>query len=277
MSQCVTLKLIEIAFTKTAVAYHVCRLQISMPATLRGKGEKRCPPARSYRQTSLPDVWRSVEQERSTVGSAGPYWDETAVAAGAGTSNACSAFPALAAPLPSATDAEKFHMKLEEHRSRYFPGIAAFTEQQYRSIKAGCEMIRQDLLIVMPTGGGKSVIFQCAALQCRGVTVVISPLLSLMDDQLSSLAALESKVGCWTGRLGRKLRRQLEDDLAKTTLQGGPATKLLYMAPESAMGERGDALLHVLAKNRMLARLVVDEAHCVGRVPSLCAYRLPPE
>jgi ATP-dependent DNA helicase RecQ len=112
----------------------------------------------------------------------------------------------------------------------------------------------RDTLGVLPTGGGKSLCYQVPALVLPGLTVVISPLISLMKDQVDRLARqgvsatfLNSTLS--PGEISRRLRRTMSGEL-----------KLLYVAPERF--EAGD-LLHVLHRSR-LSLLAVDEAHCIS-------------
>jgi ATP-dependent DNA helicase RecQ len=111
-----------------------------------------------------------------------------------------------------------------------------------------------DLLAVMPTGSGKSLCFQLPALALPGLTLVVSPLISLMKDQVDELvrrgiaaAALHS------GQTGEERR-----DILKRAHAGG--LKLLYVAPERFASDHFLSSLH----SWPVARFVVDEAHCVS-------------
>ena len=113
----------------------------------------------------------------------------------------------------------------------------------------------QDVLTVMPTGGGKSLCFQLPALAREGVTLVISPLIALMRDQVRALRDAGVAAGALTSG---NTEEEIEEVFA--ALDDG-ALKLLYMAPER-LGREGTA--------RMLARvnvtlIAVDEAHCVSQ------------
>ena len=117
-----------------------------------------------------------------------------------------------------------------------------------------CVLRGEDVLTILPTGGGKSLCYQLPALLAeRGVTLVISPLIALMKDQLDSLpASLRARATTINSSLdGDELRQRLE--------QAG-AYRLLYAAPERL---RQPAFLHAI-RRAGLNRLVVDEAHCVS-------------
>lgn len=113
---------------------------------------------------------------------------------------------------------------------------------------------RRDALVVMPTGGGKSLCYQIPALMFEGLTVVVSPLISLMNDQLQQLrqngvAAVQLNSSLEAGEYRRNI------DLIKSA-----TAKLLYVAPESLLKEN---LLQLLASIRVDC-LAIDEAHCIS-------------
>ncbi|MBL4806038.1 MAG: DNA helicase RecQ [Rhodobacteraceae bacterium] len=130
--------------------------------------------------------------------------------------------------------------------SKFRPGQA----EVIAAIDAG-----RDVLTIMPTGGGKSLCFQLPALSRDGVTVVISPLIALMRDQVSSLQAAGVVAGALTSGNTEEETNAVFDQLEAGTL------KLLYMAPER---------LANMGTMNMLSRinvslLAVDEAHCVSQ------------
>ena len=113
----------------------------------------------------------------------------------------------------------------------------------------------EDVLAVLPTGGGKSMCYQLPAVLSPGVTVVVSPLIALMKDQLDSLPpAMRMVSEALTSELPPAAMRRALDDVASGRI------RLLYVAPERL---RSRALLHALRRARV-KRLVVDEAHCVS-------------
>ncbi len=113
---------------------------------------------------------------------------------------------------------------------------------------------RNDTLAIMPTGGGKSICYQIPALIFPGLTLVISPLISLMEDQVHQLKSL--------GIAAALLNSTLSSDEYQNTLQklNEGTIKLLYMAPETLMLERTQRLLSSLT----IDCLTIDEAHCIS-------------
>ena len=113
----------------------------------------------------------------------------------------------------------------------------------------------RDLVAVMPTGSGKSLCFQLPALLLEGTTVVVSPLIALMKDQVDGLRARGIAAAGIHSGLGAAERAAAESDLAAGRL------RLVYIAPERLAS---GAFRAVLARLR-IARLVVDEAHCISQ------------
>jgi RecQ family ATP-dependent DNA helicase len=112
-----------------------------------------------------------------------------------------------------------------------------------------------DLLLVMPTGAGKSLCYQLPALARGGTALVISPLIALMEDQAAKLAALGLKVARIHSGLDRTVARQACVDFLKGDLQ------FLFIAPERL---RVPGFVEMLAK-RQLALIAIDEAHCISQ------------
>jgi ATP-dependent DNA helicase RecQ len=111
-----------------------------------------------------------------------------------------------------------------------------------------------DALVLMPTGGGKSVCFQIPALMFDGVTIVISPLISLMKDQVEALKAN----GIAAEFLNSSLSAQEEKLIIERTLKG--TLKLLYISPERLSSAGFTELLSSLK----VSMFAVDEAHCIS-------------
>jgi len=134
---------------------------------------------------------------------------------------------------------------------RHF-GHAAFRDAQDELVRTVLD--GQDLLAVMPTGSGKSLGFQLPAILLRGVTLVVSPLISLMKDQVDELRARSMAAAALHSQTGADDRQAIWRGLREGAL------RLLYVAPERFASETFLALLAEIA----VARFVVDEAHCVS-------------
>ena len=112
-----------------------------------------------------------------------------------------------------------------------------------------------DALVLMPTGGGKSLCFQVPALLRDGLAVVVSPLIALMDDQVATLEEL----GVAAAALNSTLSVEQQRDLANRIKRG--EVKMLYLAPERLVQPRMMAFLQSLD----IALFAIDEAHCVSQ------------
>lgn len=131
-------------------------------------------------------------------------------------------------------------------------GLAGFLPVQGEAIARVLE--GQDALVVMPTGGGKSLCYQLPALLFEGLTVVVSPLVALMQDQVSQLG----RVGVCAACLNHMVPLREYTAIANRARQGD--IKLLYVAPETLL--RPEIL--VLLEQSRLACLAIDEAHCIS-------------
>jgi len=132
-------------------------------------------------------------------------------------------------------------------------GFARFRKGQEAVCRAA--IAGRDLLLVMPTGAGKSLCYQLPALARGGTALVISPLIALMDDQAAKLTALGLKVARIHSGLERSVARQACVDYLNGSLQ------FLFIAPERL---RVPGFAEMLAKRR-LALIAIDEAHCISQ------------
>ena len=131
-------------------------------------------------------------------------------------------------------------------------GFDQFRAGQERVIAALLE--GRSSLAIFPTGGGKSLCYQLPALLLDGLTVVVSPLIALMKDQVDDLTRRGVAAARLDSSLGPSEARRVMDDLRAGKL------RLLYVAPERLAGERFVASL----AGRKIALLAVDEAHCIS-------------
>jgi len=116
-----------------------------------------------------------------------------------------------------------------------------------------------DALVLMPTGGGKSLCYQIPALLRPGCAVVVSPLIALMQDQVDALTQLGVKAACLNSTLGWQEAQAVEQAIFSGDLD------LVYIAPERLLLERTLAMLDALYGAGKLALFAIDEAHCVSQ------------
>jgi len=116
-----------------------------------------------------------------------------------------------------------------------------------------------DALVLMPTGGGKSLCYQVPALLRSGTAIVVSPLIALMQDQVSALVEAGVAAAYLNSSLDAAAARAVERDLIEGRLD------LLYVAPERLLTPRFLDQLDHLRDTRRLALFAIDEAHCVSQ------------
>ncbi|MBK1661750.1 DNA helicase RecQ [Paracraurococcus ruber] len=136
------------------------------------------------------------------------------------------------------------------HRVFGHPGFRGRQEEIVRHVMAGGSG-----LVLMPTGGGKSLCFQVPALCRPGLGIVVSPLIALMEDQVAALRQQGVAAAALHSDLPEDQAREVKRDLARGT------TKLLYVSPERLTL---DGTLDFLSR-RDLALFAIDEAHCVSQ------------
>ncbi|MCX7193921.1 MAG: DNA helicase RecQ [Proteobacteria bacterium] len=116
-----------------------------------------------------------------------------------------------------------------------------------------------DALVLMPTGGGKSLCYQIPALCRNGLGIIISPLIALMQDQVDALKQLGVSAAFMNSSLDAEAAREVSRQLQRGEL------KLLYVAPERLMTESFLNLLERLQQDNGIALFAIDEAHCVSQ------------
>ncbi|MGP1716719.1 MAG: DNA helicase RecQ [Methylophilus sp.] len=117
----------------------------------------------------------------------------------------------------------------------------------------------QDALVLMPTGGGKSLCYQIPALARDGLAIVVSPLIALMQDQVEAL----QQVGVNAAFLNSSLSAEDNARITREVVSG--EIKLLYVAPERLMVGSFLSLLDEVQQHTGLALFAIDEAHCVSQ------------
>lgn len=147
-------------------------------------------------------------------------------------------------------------MRTIEHVLKQYFGHDAFRPGQLEVVEQ--ILAGRDSFVLMPTGGGKSLIYQLPALVLPGLTVVISPLIALMHDQVDRLKANGIAATFINSSLSNAERMQRELAAINGELN------LLYVAPERLMGSNFLSLLDQVQEHVGLSLLAVDEAHCVS-------------
>lgn len=146
---------------------------------------------------------------------------------------------------------EKSPMKLKSLK-HYF-GHNSFRELQEEGIDA--VLSGRDLLMILPTGGGKSLVYQLPTLMMDGITIVVSPLIALMQDQVAALKAQQISADMISSAQSRE---EVESIIQRAS---DGALKFLYLSPERLNNQATIALLRGLAINFF----VIDEAHCISQ------------
>ncbi|MBV8887847.1 MAG: DNA helicase RecQ [Chroococcidiopsidaceae cyanobacterium CP_BM_RX_35] len=147
------------------------------------------------------------------------------------------------------------HHSLEQALKHYF-GYDAFRPGQQQIVEQALQ--NQDQLVVMPTGGGKSLCFQLPALLQPGLTVVVSPLIALMQDQVEALRDNGIGATFLNSSLNARAVRDREQRILERKI------KLLYVAPERLLSERFLPFLDLVKEKIGVSAFAIDEAHCVS-------------
>lgn len=116
-----------------------------------------------------------------------------------------------------------------------------------------------DVIVVMPTGGGKTIIYAVPSLIIPGMAVVISPLMMLMCDQVARLR-LHGINTCYYNTMLSNNERQ---NIIHNLMQPGCQYQFIFTSPEAAISSQFQGCLQYLSQNKQLNLFIVDEAHCV--------------
>jgi len=142
-------------------------------------------------------------------------------------------------------------MTIHEALKKYY-GYDSFRPQQEEIINN--ILNKNDTLVLMPTGGGKSLCFQIPAIVSEGITIVISPLIALMTDQVNNL----KQIGVEAEYINSNLSDDLYKDVYKKTLNN--TLKMLYVSPEKLQTNNFIDFL----KKLNISYFAIDEAHCIS-------------
>ena len=179
---------------------------------------------------------------------------------------ASKAGPAFSPTVPQPTQMQHVWSKDVKAALKDRFHLRGFRPNQLEAINA--TLAGKDAFVLMPTGGGKSLCYQLPAIvnsgKTQGVTVVISPLLSLMQDQVEHLQKLKIQALLVNSEVTGEYRRLVMSCLKEQQPQ--KFCQLLYITPE--MINKSQAMVSAfrdLHRRRRLARIVIDEAHCVSQ------------
>ena len=135
-------------------------------------------------------------------------------------------------------------------------GYSSFRPLQLEAMEA--VMASRDSLLVLPTGGGKSLCFQAPAIAREGLAIVVSPLISLMKDQVDTLVGNGVSAAYYNSSMPSEARA----DVTRGIREG--RYRMLYVAPERLVGDGGDGFLK-LVESKPVSFIAVDEAHCISQ------------
>lgn len=154
----------------------------------------------------------------------------------------------LSQPAPATLDLLQQHWGFDELRPLQGEAVAG-------------ALAGRDGLVILPTGGGKSLCYQLPALQLPGLTVVVSPLLALIQDQVDGLKAMGIPADSLTSLQDAEVRSAI-----RTRVRNGEL-RLLYVSPEGLLGSEGEMPegLRALLMDTGVAAFAIDEAHCISQ------------
>ena len=210
-------------------------------------------PAGTLLRVSLAHWWRPVERPREELRcfvQLSGWFLEAKAESRAGSFSAQTKVEQSATPRNSAAPASL------QQRARILLNYT-FKFSNFLPVQGdviGRVLRQEDTLVVMPTGGGKSLCYQLPALLFDGLTVVVSPLVALMKDQVDQLRQIGVPAGCLNHTVGLHEYTTVMNNARHGQL------KILYLAPETLL--RPESLL--LLEQSKLACIAVDEAHCIS-------------
>ena len=140
-------------------------------------------------------------------------------------------------------------------------GHEGFKSQEQESAVTAMMEGKTDMLVIMPTGSGKSLVYQLPAVVSNKVTIVVSPLLALIKDQMDYLTSKNVVSKTLNSKMKAKERIEVMEDI----LSDSPLTKMLYVTPEQVATAKFTNLLNSLVRAGKLFSFVIDEAHCVSQ------------
>ena len=135
-------------------------------------------------------------------------------------------------------------------------GYSSFRPLQLEAMEA--VMAGRDSLLVLPTGGGKSLCFQAPAIARDGLAIVVSPLISLMKDQVDTLVGNGVAAAYYNSGMSSEARAEVTRGIRDGRY------RMLYVAPERLVGDGGDGFLKLL-ESKPVSFIAVDEAHCISQ------------
>ncbi len=142
---------------------------------------------------------------------------------------------------------------------------STFKIEKFRHLQASCinaTLANKDTILIMPTGGGKSLCYQLPAVLSKGITLIISPLVSLMEDQLLAVKNL----GIESCALNASTSREELNHTHNQMTQRDGTLKLLYVTPEKlSKSKRFMSKLEKTYESGRLSRIVIDEVHCASQ------------
>jgi bloom syndrome protein len=169
-----------------------------------------------------------------------------------------SAVQACTPPAATPTKDSPYYSEIMRQLKNVF-GLTEFRPNQLEAITE--TLAGRDVFVLMPTGGGKSLCYQlpavCETGKTKGVTVVVSPLLALMKDQVHALVEKNVNVFLWNS--------EASWDEAMHRMRNITKPRLMYITPEKL--KESNAAQNILAelyRKKELARFVIDEAHCIS-------------